>query len=611
MKTDNNYNTNCNNQNGVYFAPQQNNLQYQQPAQPQGVNVQGGYYMPPYTPLKKEYKPFEKNDTLFFILTLITSFLLVDFAFFNGFKLGFTVAYYVLFALTTAYLYRRKNKISVFPLLCGALSLTGAATFTLYNNTLINTIMLFLVLGLYCIYVLGISVGFSHRSGSFKMLIDLAESVVIDTFGGVENVVGSAGASSKKNKKPLYILIGVAVSLPFLAVIIPLLAKSDAAFEALIGKIVLNIGKYVLEIVISVIACPFIFSYLFNKRSDKKPKRTAKSGNAQVIASPITVSFLSMISVTYCVYLLSQLAYFFSAFNGILPDDYEYTASAFARRGFYEMFAVCVINVGLIIAAGVLTKRTGKKLSPAVKGLSCFISLFSGVLIVTVMQKMKLNISIYGLSVNRVLVTTLMIMIFIMLAFFILHIFAPKISYMQPIIIVCSAIFIALSFADSDALCARYNINAYKSGAIESLDTENIRMSSDSALPYLIELANDSDRVIANRAMHEFVQYVFYSSDITFSDNKAKLVIDGSNNDLRSYNLARVNAYKKAAEFYDNADKNSKETMQKDIWLIENCYYDEYENAYFDYSHGDHSVVYRYNPKTGNYDIVENDYENY
>ena len=55
MKTDNNYNTNCNNQNGVYFAPQQNNLQYQQPAQPQGVNVQGGYYMPPYTPLKKEY----------------------------------------------------------------------------------------------------------------------------------------------------------------------------------------------------------------------------------------------------------------------------------------------------------------------------------------------------------------------------------------------------------------------------------------------------------------------------------------------------------------------------------------------------------------------------
>jgi hypothetical protein len=85
------------------------------------------------------------------------------------------------------------------------------------------------------------------------------------------------------------------------------------------------------------------------------------------------VSFLTVISLTYLVYLFSQLAYFFSAFNGFLPEGYTRTASAFARRGFFEMFAICAINILIISIISAFSKREGGKPSLAVRLLSLFI----------------------------------------------------------------------------------------------------------------------------------------------------------------------------------------------------------------------------------------------
>ncbi|MBR2279014.1 MAG: DUF4173 domain-containing protein [Eubacterium sp.] len=576
-------------QNGMYYTPAP-----QQPYYPQ-ANYQ------PYKPIKKVYKPFEKKDSLFFLLSLIASFLMLDFGLIKGVKLGFTVAYVLLFCITTAYLWQREAVKNMFSLVCGALSLAGAVTFSLFDNMIITPIMFFLTFGLYGFYVLGISGTFTQNRGSIRAMIDLFYSVIIEPFAGLEKVIGSAKASSKTNKKLIGALIGIAVSVPFLAVIIPLLMSSDAAFEGLVKVIAKNIGVYLVEFAVAVACTPFVFSYLFSKREGKNV--SAKNANAQFIASPVSVSFLSVISVTYVVYLLSQFAYFFTAFKGILPADYKYTASVFARRGFYEMFAVCVINVLIVSAVRLFTKREGGR--GVIKALSCFISLFSVLLIVIAMQKMRLNISIYGLSVNRVLVCTLMVMILVMIAFFIVHIFAPKISYFQPIILICSALFIALTFANIDARCAEYNIRAYNEGRIEMLDTSAIRKSSDSAIPYLVEIAKGDDKVLSNNAKNQIVMYVENNDDLQFKNGKIK--VDKSNRDPRSYNMARVNAYSAVKDYYDSLSEKDKEPMEKLDYLYTNGYYNEEENRFESYENDGYTLIYKYNPKTGLYDITEKD----
>ncbi|MCD7872437.1 MAG: hypothetical protein LUG21_03900, partial [Clostridiales bacterium] len=126
-----------------------------------------------------DIKKLSKKESIFNFLFLIWSFLFIDFAAFHGFNAGFTISFYALFALATAYLSDKSIKASVFSYLCGALSLAGALVFALYSDLYINIIMIFLVFALFTVYICGISGTFRSNQGSFKMLFDMLSGVFI------------------------------------------------------------------------------------------------------------------------------------------------------------------------------------------------------------------------------------------------------------------------------------------------------------------------------------------------------------------------------------------------------------------------------------------------
>lgn len=568
----------------------------------------------PYIKPKKIYKPMDKKDIVFMILFIIISFLLIDFAICSGFHLGFTIFYFIFFAVSTVYVAKQNKPVPVFSAICGMLSLLGSVTFALYNDYFLNTIMFVLIGGLFTLYCLGISGSFNYKQGSFKILIDMVLSVFIYPFKNLPVVFGSLKSSAKESKRSLNGLIGIAVAIPVLAVIIPLLVKSDAAFEGLITTVAKNIGIYLLEVLFALIISPYVFSFVFGKRKGiNKLQNPSSHNSAKKLPVSACTSFLSVISVTYLIYLFSQLAYFFSAFKGILPSGYEYSASVFARRGFFEMFAICVINI--VIISGV--SMFSKKKSLPVKLLSLFISLFSVLLIVTAMQKMKLNISIYALSKNRLLVSVFMIMLLVIIAFFIVHIFAPKISYMQPVIIICSAMFIALSFADVDAQIAKYNIGAYESGAIDQLDVEAITNLSDSAVPYAARLISADNKEISKTAIRETARIMNenYHDIISYNDNSFK--INSASYDFRSYSHSRNKAARSICDYCNSLDDDKKNALMSCYNLEKaDAYYDADEDAYYCYT-DDSDSTYTYNKSKGiyelseKYDYSENEYKFY
>lgn len=486
------------------------------------------YFEPNFDSIKKEKvlkATMTKKDFVFMPLMLFCSFLFVSFGVWFGFNLGFTITYVALFAVTTAYLFKKANAFSI---ICGLLSLAGCVTFSLFDDFFINMIMLLLVAGLYVIYAVGISNTFNHKQGSFRVLFDAVLSTFVYPFTAFDDIIESIKVVAKSKKKSFAGLFGFLLAIPAVAIIIPLLVKSDAAFEGLVSSTFKNIGIVLLQLIIALVITPLLFSFCFEKRKALNVNPNIKSKKIANVPSSACVSFLSVISVVYVVYLFSQLAYFFSAFKGILPEGYKYTASEFARRGFFEMFAICAINLAIISVASIVAKRK----TIAFKLLSVFVSAFSVLLIVIAMQKMKLNISIYGLSKNRVMVSVFMVMMLVVIAFFVLHIFAPKISYMQPIIIVCSAIFIALSFSNVDARIAEYNINAYENGAIESLDVDAIANLSSSSIPYVVDLMNNDNEEISKRATLITAQLYndYFGKD---SDRST---------DFRAFNLAKSKA---------------------------------------------------------------------
>lgn len=571
------------------------------------------YYQPPMlnsVSQKKQKIVLSKRDLIFSFVFLALSFIIVDFVFFHGFNLGFTIAFMLLFIVFTIYLFNKENKASLFSYICAALSLTGSVTLALYKDILINTIMVFLVCALFSIYVCGVSGAFRHREGSWRALLDTLKSVFVSPFSNASALTGAYGRAMAKNKISKNVIIGIALSLPVLFVVIPLLISSDAAFENLIKLVIKNIGIYLVEIALAVVITPYIIFYTVSKKHSKKDSGTLKLNCGKgLIQSSVTVSFLSVISVTYIVYLFSQLAYFFSAFSGILPDGYTRTASEYARRGFFEMFAICVINMVIITAANILTKRVRGKIPVSIKAFSTFILLFTFLILITAMQKMKLNIESFGLSKNRLLVSVFMLMIMLIILFYTVHIFLPKVSYMQPIIVICSAMFIALSFVNIDNVIVKYNVNAYNEGRISSIDVDYIKNMSESSLEYAIDLADCDDHKVSKKMRTMIIQKIrddygqtFNLDDIDKYDYNITYKPDA---DFRSYNYSADKACRFLEAYYNHLSSDERKKLITQYRLDNGDYYYDEEKDIYEYYGGDSYSMYSYNEKTDMYELSD------
>lgn len=538
-------NNNFNNNQQNFVPPQQ--TVYNSPQNPMPTVAPQYVSVKP----KKVYSPLDKKDKRFLPLFVISAFILADFLVGSmlSYSLELTVFCFVQFIFSTFYLYDKSRKPSLFVIACGGLSLVGSVTFTLFSDGLINFLMLVLVGGLYGLYCLGLSGKFTADTGSYRIMLDLIFDTFVRPFKSFPCLIGALKAGDKKEKKNLSALFGILLAVPVLLVVVPLLIKSDAAFEGVVRNLTRNIGDFVFEVVITVVILPYFISYAYSKKLKNNCSDSPNKNVMRKIPYSAGVSFLSVISVVYIVYLFSQLAYFFSAFSGVLPEGYTLTASAFARRGFFEMFAICCINVALVSLVLMLCKRNEQGSIPlSIKLLSLFISLFDFVLLISSAAKMVMNVRQYDLSRNRVLVCTFMLMIAVILVFFTVHIFAPKVPYMRSVVIICSVIFIAMSYSDINSRIAEYNVREYKnSGVTDSVDVHAIYDLGDGGVESLIMLSNDK-----NEAYSVPASYDAHSALVSITANNYELDFDSDMQvkirDFRFFNLARYKALKAIAE---------------------------------------------------------------
>lgn len=587
------------------FQPQYNQYRPEQDTAP----AHGAYYVPPiyYPPVapkpQKKTKPFNKKDFVFLALFFVCTIVGINFALIKGFHLGFTISYFALFAVATAYL---KKKFTAFSVICGALSLVGAVSLAFFDSTPVSGVMLMLIAFLFTVYCIEISGCFKNGVNNFKMLLDTLLETCAQPFADLGLVARSAKNGAGASKNVLGALIGVVVAIPVLVVVIPLLCSSDAAFQNLFKNLLENIGAYIGQIIFAVVITPFLFSYMFGKRNGSTLSTRVDGKKTRIFPISACISFLSVISVVYIVFIFSQLAYFFSAFKGILPDGYDLTASEYARKGFYEMFAVCVINILLVGLIFAFVKRK----NIALKILSAFVSLFSVLLIVIAMQKMRLNVATYGLSRNRLFVCVFLIMALVVIAFLIAHIFMPKLKYMQSVIVACSVIFIAFSFCDVDACVARYNINAYQNGQIETLDFDTLDDLSSSAIPYIADLAdNAKDKETAKKASNCIAQWSVNNSNSDWFKVSGGKLVRNKSIDFRDFTLSRQRARDSVVNM-----KNQKLTANIYSFINdENCDYWNYnsEDDSYDVDRDGNGfyAYYKYNAQSGLYEIDDDYYD--
>ena len=235
------------------------------------------------------------------------------------------------------------------------------------------------------------------------------------------NVTGKEAEDTGK-KNGLAILLGILLAVPALFIILPLLSSADAGFEQLVGELVRYIQNHLLQTFIRILFSIPVSFYLFglmfggisgrNTDCIQKEKLRAAGKSIRRIPDTAVCTALGILCFVYILFIGIQGNYLFSAFTGQIPQSFTY--AEYARRGFFELCKIGLWNLILLGCAGLFSRsRVGEH-----RGLSFFtflLSVLTLILIITAMSKMGMYISVYGLSVNRIL--PMVFMLWMMLVF--------------------------------------------------------------------------------------------------------------------------------------------------------------------------------------------------
>ena len=520
----------------------------------ENVNESGAEQAPvTFTQYDFQPKLFEisKKDTAFAVVLAAVSVIFSVLGIWGGFKGGFTISLILLLASVTAYLLPAKGKIKPFPFLCMLLSVGVSIPFTFTSSGAVRFWSLVSVGILDLVWFVSIADDSAEKGdlGIFKNIF----SPVFE--GAIPNLPVSLrslfSGREKGNKNFGKAILGIVLSLPVLIVVVPLLMSSDEAFsgmiEMLFGNLILTLVKLGLGLIISV----FVISYCFTLKKEE-PKEDLNN-TFKGIENTVLVSFLSVISLCYLAYLFSQLAYFFSAFSGFLPENYKFTVSAYARRGFFEMTVIAAINFGLIFLSLLISRKKEGKSCISLRIICTFTGIFTLIIIATALSKMFLYISSFGMTRLRIQTSAFMVFLAVVFISLIIRLYLPKVRVIRTAFVTSAVVLIALGVGNVNSIVADYNYKAYKNGTLESVDIDAIYDLGHEGVPYLIKLAQDENLLVSDEA-HEYLYGILadggYDMKVTTdSDGYSVTYKKNRNMGLADFSIPEYRANKALTEY--------------------------------------------------------------
>lgn len=449
----------------------------------------------------------ERGDGVFLLGAFIVCFAFFEFVLFGGLGFGVPIFFAVFYAIAVLYLGRGRRVITRESVLSFVPVAVLAVCFALFDNGVLRALNV-MALWLCAAQNLLAAAGLSHCPLYFAgNLRDMLAETFYWPFLHLTRRFGSFVSASKgpgRRRGGIVALTLVCVS-PVAAVVLLLLASSDASFSGLLnrvfGALTADFWIFVLKIVLSALLTFPLFNLLYALRH--REKREKVRPEAQRPLDPLAASTaLGVFSAIYALYIAVQADYFFSALRGVLPASFTY--AGYARRGFFELVAVVCINFCLLAVVLFSTRRAapsaekadgdsifGGRLPKGPRVSALVLCGFTLLLIVTAASKMAMYIGVYGLTPLRVYTSFFMLFLFSLVIFLSIKMLAPRFDFRRAVAFAAVALYLALNLSDVDALVARRDVGLYRETG--KFDMQLAYTLSDDALPQVAQLAGDKN----------------------------------------------------------------------------------------------------------------------
>lgn len=331
-------------------------------------------------------------------------------------------------------------------------------------------------------------------------ILDLLTSILIRPFENFARQPKSAFSifrGGKRSKNVLYALLGLLIAVPLTIVVVLLLISSDELFANSMRGLAEHLPQFSFsllgEILFAVPLAMYLFGAVFSMRGNA-PAHSEDVPAYRIFPPVVSYFAVTPICVFYLIYIVTQFGNIASAIDKTL------NYSEFARKGFFELCAIAVINLGVIVLMQTFTKRNENDVKPLVLRLyTVMLSLFTLLIIATAITKMLMYIGEYGMTLLRVYTSWFMALLAII---FVLVIVLQIRDYViwKALFAAFTVMFALLCFGDLEGVIARYNISAYQTGALEELDVHEFgELGYSAAAPAAELLENTSDERIKRK----------------------------------------------------------------------------------------------------------------
>lgn len=487
-------------------------------------------------PAEEKRDSFSLTDSIFALIFTFSGFFFLKTIITSRVGIGAALFLLILAAASMVYVRMTKSKQSGKSIILFVGTVIFSANLAVTSNGLIQALDFIFAVILYAVWAFSVNNDI-YRGADDYTVYRIVKALFGQSFGNIGKCPSAVISLMKKSKGGKNIgnaVIGLIIAVPCTVVVALLLASADDNFDSLLGKITdnffsdffVNVLKYAVMLPLSFLIFGIIFSAV--KGKNRLDTESCDRTTAALKIAPSAVMYFSVIPVCilYVLFFFSQISYFLSAFGGILPEGFS--AAEYARQGFFELCAVSVINLSIIIAINLLCKTGESGERP--KGLKFFtalISCFTIVLIATALSKMIMYISRFGMTCLRFYTSWFMVLLAALFVLIIIRQF-KDINLAAIGTIIFTVMFSLLSLLPTDALIARYNIYAYEHFGTDFDKSYFYELSEEACynIPYMLESGDQKlmDTVHGMDAYHTYNSKEWY--EMTLSEYIAKNICD-------------------------------------------------------------------------------------
>ncbi|MBQ8978134.1 MAG: DUF4173 domain-containing protein [Oscillospiraceae bacterium] len=305
-----------------------------------------------------------------------------------------------------------------------------------------------------------------------------------EVFGAVRSGTKGRTGSGVKN-----VVIGLFFALPATIVVAILLSSADDGFarimEELFDNAFARIFICLIQILLGIPAAMYLYGacYASSHRDAPYEEDSYIKDSARIIPAAAGVISAVPLCAMYVIFFCSQLSHYLSSFVNVLPTGETY--AAYARQGFFELCVVALINLGMIAALNIMCARSEGKKAASVRIMTIVLCVFTLMLIATALAKMAMYINVYGLTQLRTYTSWFMILLALIFVIIAVSTAAEKLNAPRLMAAVFTVMFAVLSFANTDGLIARYNMERYLDGSLPNLNISSMSELSSDAHPAL------------------------------------------------------------------------------------------------------------------------------